>query len=172
MEKAASGWINGFIGVAIFAGSLPATRAAVADFDPIFLTCARASIAGLLGLALLLVLGQRRPAFVHLVPLAMTASGVVVGFPLLTALALRHVTSAHSVVFVGLLPLCTAIFGVLRGGERPRPVFWVFSICAVAPMIYWQRCCAFNASCSTPESPVQSRSQRQSERGTEASGCD
>lgn len=132
MEKAASGWINGFIGVAIFAGSLPATRAAVADFDPIFLTCARASIAGLLGLALLLVLGQRRPAFVHLVPLAMTASGVVVGFPLLTALALRHVTSAHSVVFVGLLPLCTAIFGVLRGGERPRPVFWVFSICGAA----------------------------------------
>jgi drug/metabolite transporter (DMT)-like permease len=47
---------------------------------------------------------------------------------LLTALALQHVTSAHSIVFVGLLPLATAIFGVLRGGERPRPVFWVFSI--------------------------------------------
>ena len=132
MERTASGWINGFIGVAIFAGSLPATRAAVADFDPIFLTCARASIAALLALALLLVLRQPRPGLVHIVPLALTASGVVVGFPLLTALALRHVTSAHSVVFVGLLPLCTAIFGVLRGGERPRPVFWVFSTCGAA----------------------------------------
>jgi drug/metabolite transporter (DMT)-like permease len=132
MEKTTSGWINGFIGVAIFAGSLPATRAAVADFDPIFLTCARASIAALLALALLVTLRQPRPARVHLVPLAMTASGVVVGFPLLTALALRHVTSAHSVVFVGLLPLCTAIFGVIRGGERPRPVFWAFSICGAA----------------------------------------
>jgi drug/metabolite transporter (DMT)-like permease len=132
MERTTSGWINGFIGVAIFAGSLPATRAAVADFDPIFLTCARASIAALLGLALLLMLRQPRPALVHLVPLAVTASGVVVGFPLLTALALRHVTSAHSVVFVGLLPLCTAIFGVIRGGERPRPVFWAFSICGAA----------------------------------------
>jgi drug/metabolite transporter (DMT)-like permease len=132
MERTTSGWINGFIGVAIFAGSLPATRAAVADFDPIFLTCARASIAALLGLALLLVLRQPRPALVHLVPLAVTASGVVVGFPLLTGLALRHVTSAHSVVFVGLLPLCTAIFGVIRGGERPRPVFWAFSICGAA----------------------------------------
>jgi drug/metabolite transporter (DMT)-like permease len=132
MERTASGWINGFIGVAIFAGSLPATRAAVGDFDPIFVTCARASIAGLLGLALLLVLRQRRPGLVHIGPLALTASGVVVGFPLLTALALRHVTSAHSVVFIGLLPLCTAVFGVLRGGERPQPVFWVFSLCGAA----------------------------------------
>jgi drug/metabolite transporter (DMT)-like permease len=31
-------------------------------------------------------------------------------------------------VFIGLLPLATAVFGVLRGGERPRPVFWLFSI--------------------------------------------
>lgn len=52
---------------------------------------------------------------------------MVVGFPLLTALALQHVTSAHSIVFIGLLPLATAIFGVLRGGERPRPAFWIFS---------------------------------------------
>ncbi|MGO4841657.1 EamA/RhaT family transporter, partial [Rhizobiaceae sp. 2RAB30] len=29
--------------------------------------------------------------------------------------------------FIGLLPLATAIFGVVRGGERPRPLFWLFS---------------------------------------------
>lgn len=52
----------------------------------------------------------------------------MIGFPLLTALALQYVTSAHSIVFIGLLPLATAVFAVLRGGERPRPVFWVFSI--------------------------------------------
>jgi drug/metabolite transporter (DMT)-like permease len=62
------------------------------------------------------------------VPLLIVALGVVVGFPLLTALALQYVTSAHSIVFVGLLPLATAVFGVLRGGERPRPVFWFFSV--------------------------------------------
>jgi drug/metabolite transporter (DMT)-like permease len=50
---------------------------------------------------------------------------------LLTALALQHVTSAHSIVFVGLLPLATAIFGVLRGGEHPRPVFWCSRFSAV-----------------------------------------
>jgi drug/metabolite transporter (DMT)-like permease len=55
------------------------------------------------------------------------ALGVGGGFPLLTALALKHGTSAHSIIFVGLLPLATAIFGVLRGGDRPRPAFWLFS---------------------------------------------
>jgi drug/metabolite transporter (DMT)-like permease len=41
--------------------------------------------------------------------------------------ALQYITSAHSIVFIGLLPLATAIFGVLRGGERPKPLFWLFS---------------------------------------------
>ncbi|VWC76639.1 putative drug/metabolite transporter superfamily protein [Burkholderia lata] len=128
MSNSKSGWINGFIGVAIFAGSMPATRAAVADFDPTFLTCARATIAALLALVLLVSMRERRPDWADVPSLALTAFGVVVGFPLLTALALKHVTSAHSIVFLGLLPLCTAVFAVLRGGERPRPAFWAFSI--------------------------------------------
>ncbi|QND53239.1 DMT family transporter [Phyllobacterium sp. 628] len=127
MDKMTSGWINGFVGMLIFSGSLPATRVAVADFDPVFLTVARASIAALLGLVMLLAFREKRPAKADLMSLFVVALGVVVGFPLLTALALRHVTSAHSIVFIGLLPLSTAIFGVLRGGERPRPVFWLFS---------------------------------------------
>lgn len=132
MEKTTSGWINGLIGVSLFAGSLPATRVAVADFDPVFLTCARATLAALLGLALLVLFRQARPKSVDVPALAVTALGVVVGFPLLTALALQHVTSAHSIVFVGLLPLCTASFAVFRAGERPRPAFWLFSVVGAA----------------------------------------
>ena len=127
MDKTSSGWLSGFTGMVIFSGSLPATRLAVTGFDPLFLTLARASIAGLLGLGLLRLFREKRPARADIVPLAIVALGVVVGFPLLTAIALQHVTSAHSVVFIGLLPLATAIFAVLRGGERPRPAFWVFS---------------------------------------------
>jgi drug/metabolite transporter (DMT)-like permease len=123
----ASGWINGLIGVAIFSGSLPATRAAVMDFDPVFLTIARATIAALLGIALLLLFREKRPERGDLPALGLVALGVVVGFPLLTALALRHITSAHSIVFIGLLPLSTAVCAVLRAGERPRAGFWVFS---------------------------------------------
>lgn len=128
MDRMASGWINGFIGVVIFSGSLPATRVAVMQFDPVFLTVARAAIAGILALGLLIAFREKRPSGRDILSLAVVALGVVVGFPLLTALALQHVTSAHSIVFVGLLPLATAIFGVIRGGERPKPAFWLFSI--------------------------------------------
>ncbi len=128
MERSTRGWINGLVGVVIFSGSLPATKLAVEGFDPVFLTGARACIAGILALFLLLVSGERLPARSDLPSLAVTALGVVVGFPLLTALALQHVTSAHSIVFIGLLPLMTAIFGVIRGGERPKPAFWAFSL--------------------------------------------
>ena len=121
------GWGSGLIGVLIFSGSLPATRVAVAGFSPMFLTGARAAIAALLGAACLMLLRQQWPQKADIRPLAIVALGVVLGFPLLTALALQHIPSARSIVFIGLLPLATALFGVLRGGERPKPVFWLFS---------------------------------------------
>ncbi|MGO4436312.1 DMT family transporter [Rhizobium sp. RAF56] len=127
MDRTAAGWISGFIGMVIFSGSLPATRVAVMQFDPVFLTVARAAIAGVLALGLLVIFKEKRPSWRDTVSLVVVALGVVVGFPLLTALALKHVTSAHSVVFIGLLPLATAIFAVIRGGERPKPAFWLFS---------------------------------------------
>ena len=127
-DNRTAGWINGFIGVLIFSGSLPATRLAIQDFNPVFLTMARAVIAGLLALALLLVFKEKRPGKAQLFSLGLVAAGVVIGFPLLSALALQYVTSAHSIIFNGMLPLTTAIFAVLRGGERPKPAFWLFSI--------------------------------------------
>ncbi len=123
-----NGWINGFLGVLIFSASLPATRVAVTDFDPLFLTTLRASIAAVLAVFLLVIFRQTRPEREDILPLIFVSLGVVVGFPLLTALALQHVTSAHSIVYIGLLPLATTAFAVLRAGERPSLLFWVFSI--------------------------------------------
>ncbi|WP_263752903.1 DMT family transporter [Kosakonia cowanii] len=127
-HSALSGWLNGLLGVVIFSGSLPATRIAVLEMSPFFLTFLRASLAGLLATLLVYVLREPRPQRAQLFSLLLVACGVVIGFPLLTALALQHVTSAHSIVFLGLLPLCTAIFAVLRGGERPKRAFWLFSL--------------------------------------------
>jgi drug/metabolite transporter (DMT)-like permease len=118
--------------VTIFAGSLPATRVAVERMSPAFLTSARASIAALLGLSMLLLFRQPRPKAADLPSLAIGAFGTVLGFPLLTALALQHITSAQSIVFLGLLPMSTAIFAVIRGGERPRTPFWLFSLTGAA----------------------------------------
>jgi len=126
------GWGNGLLGVAIFSGSLPATRLAVIGFSPLLLTSLRALIAGGLACLLLAQGRQPRPSFRQWRQLAVVAGGCVLGFPFLTALALQHITSARSLVFIGLLPLCTALFGVLRGGERPSAGFWVFALVGAA----------------------------------------
>ncbi|SLN56225.1 EamA-like transporter family protein [Aquimixticola soesokkakensis] len=136
-----SGWGAGLIGMLIFSGSLPATRLAVSQLTPLFLTGARAVIAALIAAALLLLLRQPMPARRDAASLVIVALGVVAGFPLLTALALQQIDAAHSVVFIGLLPLSTALFGVLRGGERPRAAFWLFSLMgslSVAGFALWQ----------------------------------
>ncbi|MDR4954162.1 DMT family transporter [Chryseobacterium sp. ES2] len=123
-----SGWINGFIGVVLFSGGLPATKLAVMEMSPTFVTIVRAAFAGLLALIVLWLGKEKRPVKKDLIPLLLVSLGCVVGFPLLSALALQYLTSAHSIVFLGMLPLATAVFGVMRGGERPHPIFWFFSI--------------------------------------------
>lgn len=127
-DQAVSGWINGFIGVLLFSGSMPATKLAVMEMNPIFATIARAVIAGILALSVLLIYQEKRPEKKQLFSLVLVAIGCVIGFPLLSSLALQYLTSAHSIVFLGMLPLATAIFGVFRGGEKPHPVFWLFSV--------------------------------------------
>ncbi|KMQ58799.1 transporter [Chryseobacterium sp. BLS98] len=123
-----SGWINGFIGVVLFSGGLPATKLAVMEMSPIFVTIVRAAVAGILAFVVLWIGKEKRPAKQQLIPLILVSLGCVVGFPLLSALALQYLTSAHSIVFLGMLPLATAVFGVFRGGERPHPIFWFFSV--------------------------------------------
>lgn len=125
-------WVDGLLGVTIFSASLTATRVALTGFDPLFLSAARAAIAGLAAGAALLVFRQRWPKRSDLLPLAVVALGVVIGFPVLTALALGQVGAAHATVFVGLLPLATALFGALRAGERPSVAFWVLSVIGAA----------------------------------------
>lgn len=126
--ESSNGWLNGLLGVIIFSGSLPATRIAVLDLDPFFVTVARAAFAGILALIVLVINKEKFPQKTQFLSLGIVALGVVIGFPLLSALALGYVTSAHSIVFVGILPVSTAVFGIILGGERPKPVFWIFSI--------------------------------------------
>lgn len=126
------GWGNGLLGVAIFSGSLPATRLAVIGFSPLLLTSARALIAGILACLMLAVTRQPWPNGRQWRQLAVVAGGCVLGFPALTAHALQHITSARSLVFVGLLPLSTAVFAMVRGGERPAAAFWGFALAGAA----------------------------------------
>jgi drug/metabolite transporter (DMT)-like permease len=117
----------GALGVLAFSMSLPATRVAVADLDPWFVAFGRAVGAALLAVAYLRLTGAPRPTRAQWRRLAVVALGVVVGFPLFTSLALTTSTSAHAAVVIAVLPAMTAVFAVLRGGERPPPMFWVAS---------------------------------------------
>ena len=124
------GWINGLIGVVIFSGSLPATRLAVMEFDPVFLTMLRATLAALVGLLLLGCFKVKRPAGRQWAALAIVSLGVVIGFPLLTALALQyvHVGALHR-IHRPAAPGPRRLFWrpARRASDRVR-CFWLFSI--------------------------------------------
>ena len=93
-------------------------------FGPIMVSLGRAEGAALLAAVVLLVRRERFPGRQHLGSLMMIAAGVVVGFPVLTSYALKHVPSSHGAVVIALLPAATAAFGVLLTHERPPRAFW------------------------------------------------
>ncbi|MGG5506875.1 MULTISPECIES: DMT family transporter [unclassified Myroides] len=130
-----NGWTNGLIGVLLFSGSMPATKVAVLSLDPIFVTLVRALIAALLAAFFLFYHKASIPTKVESKSLILVSIGAVIGFPLLSSLALQHMTAARSLVFVGTLPLSTAIFAVLRGKEKPKPLFWFFALLGSALVV-------------------------------------
>lgn len=123
----AAGLAFGALGVLAFSMSLPATRVAVQQLDPWFVAFGRAVGAALLAWAYLRFTGAPRPTRAQWRRLSVVALGVVVGFPLFTSLALTTQTSAHGAVVITVLPAMTAVFAVLRAGERPPPLFWLAS---------------------------------------------
>ena len=140
------GFALGALGVVIFAMTLPMTRLAVGDasdpqLPPAFVTAGRAAVAGMLSLAYLLAVRARRPALRQARPLAISALGTVLGFPLFLALALRQVDAMHAAVVTGVLPLATAVVAALVLRQRPSLGFWACAVlgCAlVLAFAAWQ----------------------------------
>jgi drug/metabolite transporter (DMT)-like permease len=122
------GLLLGFIGMAIFGGTLPATRIAVSEIDPIALTSLRTAIAGLCSLALLLVLRRPLPPPALWPQLAIAMLCVSMLFPLLMSQGMQTVDASHGGVVLGILPIATALVAVVITHERPRPLFWIASI--------------------------------------------
>ncbi|MEV7228154.1 DMT family transporter [Polymorphospora sp. NPDC051019] len=123
----AAGLSLGALGVLAFSLSLPATRVAVQQLDPWFVAFGRAVGAALLAFAYLRLTGAPRPTRDQWRRLSVVAVGVVAGFPLFTSLALTTQPSARGAVVIAVLPAATAVFAVLRAGERPPVLFWVAS---------------------------------------------
>ena len=120
--------VFGLLGIAGFSLTLPATRVAVTELNPVFVGLGRAIIAAAIGGMALMVARAPRPVGMQWIRLCGTAMGVVIGFPLLSTWAMTTVPAAHGAVVVGLLPLATALFGAWLAGERPRPLFWASTV--------------------------------------------
>jgi drug/metabolite transporter (DMT)-like permease len=126
----------GLLGVLAFSVTFPATTAAEESFGPVLVGVGRTVLGAAVAIA---VLAGRRE---RLLPprerlrgfLAVTAT-VGIGFGLLSALALRHVSSVHGAVLTGLIPAATAGLAVLRAGERPRPGYWLALVLGLAVVV-------------------------------------
>jgi drug/metabolite transporter (DMT)-like permease len=129
------GLLLGFVGMAIFGGTLPATRIAVSAIDPIALTSLRTVIAGFCSLALLLVLRRPRPSRALWPQLVIAMLCVAVLFPLLMSMGMQTVDASHGGVVLGILPIATALVAVTITHERPRPLFWIASVAGAALVI-------------------------------------
>ena len=129
------GLLLGFLGMAIFGGTLPATRIAVSAIDPMALTALRTAIAGLCSLALLLVLRRPLPPRALWPQLVIAMLCVSILFPFLMALGMQTVDASHGGVVLGILPIATALVAVAITHERPKPLFWIASLAGAALVI-------------------------------------
>ncbi|HVV41996.1 MAG TPA: DMT family transporter [Nitrobacter sp.] len=129
------GLLLGLVGTAVFGGTLPATRIAVAAIDPTALTAMRAAVAGLCSLALLLALRRPLPPRRLWPQIAVAMLGVVVLFPLLMAMGMRTVDASHGGVVLGFLPIATALVAVAITHERPKALFWIASVAGGALVV-------------------------------------
>jgi drug/metabolite transporter (DMT)-like permease len=125
----------GFAGVLLFGGTLPATRLTVASIDPLFLTAARAMIAGCAGISVLLTLRRPLPQPPLWRDLFLAGLCTIVGYPVSMALAMVSVPAAHGGVVLGIVPLATAAAAAIVVNERPSTGFWFVSLVGAAIVV-------------------------------------
>jgi drug/metabolite transporter (DMT)-like permease len=130
-----SGTLLAALGVVAFSLTFPSTVWGLESFGPWSFVAVRSVLAAIVAGGFLLAMRVPLPDRRHWAGLAVVAGGVVVGFPLLTTLALQTSTTSHAAVVVGLLPLTTAAFAAVRTGRRPSRTFWLAAIAGAAVVI-------------------------------------
>jgi drug/metabolite transporter (DMT)-like permease len=117
-------------GVLCFSLTFPATVWALGGLGPWAVVGLRAVLAAMMAAACLVGSRAELPRRADWPSLLVVGGGCVVGYPLLTTLALQRTSAAFSAVVIGLLPLATAAFGALRrarqgrGLRLPRAFWW------------------------------------------------
>lgn len=130
-----SGTLLAALGVLAFSFSFPATAWALTGFGAWAATGLRGVLAALLAGACLAAYRVPVPERRHWPGLLTIAGGCVIGFPLLTTLALRTSSTAHSAVVIGALPLATAAISAALTGARPSRLFWCGAVTGAGAVI-------------------------------------
>jgi drug/metabolite transporter (DMT)-like permease len=125
MKKEVLAYLWGMLGVCGFGLTLPATKAAVPLFGVVTVGIGRAVLAGILGLILLMMTKSKIPTLQQTGGLIIVALGVVFGFPLFSAYAMKYLPASHGAIVVAIIPLLTALFGNFLAGEKPSKGYWV-----------------------------------------------
>jgi drug/metabolite transporter (DMT)-like permease len=121
-------WFFTAVGVLCFSFTFPMTRLSLRAFDPILIALVRGGGAGIAALVYVVLSRSRIPNRRIMVRLGSAAIGMVVLFPILLSMALKSVPATHASVLGSILPLATAVFGVVRGRESVSRQFWFFAI--------------------------------------------
>ena len=126
------GLLFGALGVLVFSLSMVGTRAAAPELGGVFVGLGRGLLAAVPAAIVLRVRRVPFPPRSAWPGLATVIVGSVIGFPLLSAVALAHVPASHGLIFTALMPACTALAAVLRTGEATTPRFWAGSLGGLA----------------------------------------
>lgn len=124
-------------GIIVFGLTLPATRVAVAEFSPMFVTAGRALLAAALAALTLLWARPQPPRRSDWPRLFLFALCSIIGFPLLMAIAMQYAPASHGAVVLAVLPLLTAMAGVIVAGERPSLGFWACGVAGTGSVLVY-----------------------------------
>ncbi|WP_296633182.1 DMT family transporter [Rhodoluna sp.] len=119
------GYLLSFFAIIGFGFTFIAVTLGAESFDPITMSIGRVVPAGILSVIALKAMKQPILPPREAYPLIIGSSlGVIIGFPLLSTLALQTVPAADAGVIGALTPMVTAIVAVFIGHKKPRPMFW------------------------------------------------
>jgi drug/metabolite transporter (DMT)-like permease len=132
---ALSGMVLAGVGVILFSATFPATTVALRGFDAVFIGAGSSVGAAVVAGWTLWLTKSPRPTRRQFKILLACVPGVGIGYGVLTAIALEHVTASHAAVVTGLLPVATAAVATWRAGERPGRLFWAASLIGACTVV-------------------------------------
>ncbi len=135
MTDRSRGLMLALAGVVIFGLTLPFTRIAVAELPPVFVGLGRAVVAAVLAALMLSVTRSPRPIRRDVLKLVLAGFGIVIGFPVFSAIAMQSAPASHGGIVLGILPLATAAAAIVFAGETPSLKFWLWAIAGSAAVV-------------------------------------